>query len=79
MGQDGRRQGDVRLTLDHDEAVQVFANLTAEQYDLAVRAHMNAQRVVIRGILNRGPRLSVVSGVESFELLDQARLGVRFT
>lgn len=44
FGDDGRRQGEVRLTLYHeDEAVKASAELSAEQYDRAVQAHMSGQ------------------------------------
>ncbi len=76
LGNDGRRRGEVRLTLyQEDEAIKSSADLTADQYDSAASAHMSGRRVVIRGVLNRGPRLSVVNGVVSFELLMQAQIG----
>jgi hypothetical protein len=78
IGADGRRQGDIRLTLYHeDEAIKAAASLTADQYEWAVRAHVDGWRVVIRGVLNRGARLSTVSGVQAFEPLDQRQLEFR--
>jgi hypothetical protein len=75
LGPDGRRRGEVRLTLYHeDEALKASANLSWEQYECAARAHMSGQRVVIRGVLNLGPRLSVVNGIEGFDLLTQVSL-----
>ena len=76
LGEDGRRRGEVRLTIYHeDEAIKAAADLNAEQYDAAVRAHVSGQRIVARGLLNRGPRLSVLNGIVSFGLLVQAQIG----
>jgi hypothetical protein len=76
LGEDGRRRGEVRLTIYHeDEAIKATADLNAEQYDAGVRAHVSGQRVVVRGVLNRGPRLSVLSGIVSFGMLVQAQAG----
>jgi hypothetical protein len=76
LGDDGRRRGEVRLTVYHeDEAVKAAADLSAEQYESAARAHMTGQRVVVRGVLNRGPRLSTLNGIVSFGLLIQVQLG----
>lgn len=73
LGDDGRRRGEVRLTVYHeDEAVKATADLNAEQYESAARAHMAGQRVVVRGVLNRGPRLSTLNGIVSFGALVQA-------
>jgi hypothetical protein len=77
LGEDGRRRGEVRLTIYHeDEAIKATADLNAEQYDTAVRAHVSGQRVVVRGVLNRGSRLSVLNGIVSFGLLVQAQIGI---
>lgn len=76
LGEDGRRRGEVRLTIYHeDEAIKATADLNAEQYDAAVRSHVSGQRVVVRGVLNRGMRLSVLSGIVTFGLLVQTQIG----
>lgn len=36
---------------------------------------MSGLRVVVRGVLSRGPRLSGLSGIVSFGLLVQAQIG----
>jgi hypothetical protein len=60
-----------------DEAIKASASLTPEQYNMAVRAHVDGGPVVIRGILNRGARVSVVSAVQGFEPLEQRQLAFR--
>jgi len=76
MDPDGRRQGDVRLTIYHeDEVVKARTQLNADQYDLAGHAHMTGHAVVIAGILQRGPRVSTITDVTTFELLKHDRLG----
>jgi hypothetical protein len=71
IGSDGRRQGDIRLTLySEDEAIKAAANLTPDECDAAVRAHLRGRRVVIQGLLNRGPRLSVIKNIARFDVLE---------
>jgi hypothetical protein len=69
VGDDGKRQGEVRLTLLHEsETVKARANLTPAQYELADEAHMHSRQVVINGILSRGFRISTVSDITEFNL-----------
>jgi hypothetical protein len=73
LDEDGRRRGEVRLTICHEGAtVEAWAYLSAGQYESAVLAHMRGQQVVIRGVLSRGPRLSSLKEIVSFAPLVQA-------
>ncbi len=77
LGEDGRRQGEVRLTLyQEDEVIKARVNLNADQYARAIQAHVAAHATLVRGVLNRGPRISTLSDVESFELLPQVGPGI---
>ena len=49
------------------DAVKARANLSPEQYAMAVRAHMRGRPISIRGVLVRGPRLSSVVDIGAFE------------
>ena len=70
FGADGRREGEVWLTLYRgEEVVKATAYLTAEQYECALRAHVDGRRVVIRGVLSRDAPLQELEGIVSFGLL----------
>ena len=72
IGADGRRHGEVRLTLYHeDEAFKARATLSSDQYDLAVRAHIAGRYVCVRGVLTRASRVATLGDVDAFDLLQQ--------
>jgi hypothetical protein len=67
----GRRYGEVTLSIilgDDDEIVRARAILDAQQYSIAVDAHMQNRYVVVTAILDRSSRLSTVRDVTGFEL-----------
>ena len=73
MGEDGKRSGEVILRLltpDGDELVRARANLTADQYELADKAHMtDGAFVKVAGKLHPGRQPRQLSDIKSFELL----------
>jgi len=70
VGEDGRRQGEVRLVIfDEDEVLRARANLSAEQYAAANEAHMGARKIYVQGLLKRGPRLCTIGDIVDFRLL----------
>lgn len=73
MGPDGRRAGEVilrLLTADGDELVRARANLTADQYDQADKAHMqDGAFVKVAGKLHHGRQPRQLSDIKSFELM----------
>ncbi len=72
---DGRRAGDVilrLLTAEGDELVRVRANLTAEQYELAHKAHIkDGVFVKIAGRLHPGRQPRRLNEITSFELMEK--------
>lgn len=72
VGADGRRAGEVLLTLlKDDEQLRARVNLDASQYEVALAAHERGDAyVVVRGILHRGARISRVERVRGLELFD---------
>lgn len=75
IGESARREGEIRLSLlNEDEIVKARANLTAEQYALADQAHMQARKISVTGILDRGPRLSNLREVGEFRILSEELL-----
>ena len=73
MGPDGKRAGEVilrLLTADGDELVRARANLTAEQYEQADKAHMkDGAFVKVSGKLHPGRQPRQLSDIKSFELM----------
>ena len=73
MGEDGKRSGEVILRLltpDGDELVRARANLTADQYKLADKAHMtDGAFVKVAGKLHPGRQPRQLSDIKSFELM----------
>jgi hypothetical protein len=72
IGPDGRRAGEVILSLlTHDsELVRARANLTADQYDQADKAHMqDGAFVKVAGKLHPGRQPRQLSDIKSFELM----------
>lgn len=62
---------EVRLTLFLDgEQVRATAELTADEYQIAFRAHFDNELVCMRGELERLPRLNRLNSVENFHLLE---------
>jgi len=55
----GEREGEVVFTIfDDDQLVRAKATLSKEQYQTAYEAHNPTRPLVVRGHLNRGPRVS---------------------
>lgn len=72
MGTDGRRAGDVILSLltSDGEQVRARASLNADQYAQADRAHMTEGAFVkVKGKLSPGRQPRLLSDIQSFELL----------
>jgi hypothetical protein len=77
MGGDGRRSGEVRLTVyQDDEPITARVNLNPAQYEIAIRAHESGRYVVALGLLDRGPRISTLTGLGEFEAVEQGRLNL---
>ena len=58
-GDAGAREGEVVFTIfDDDQLVRARATLSKEQYQTAYEAHNPTRPLVVRGHLNRGPRVS---------------------
>lgn len=72
MGQDGKRSGEVILSLlsPDGEQVRARASLNAEQYDQADKAHMtDGAYVKVTGKLHPGRQPRQLSDIKSFELM----------
>lgn len=72
MGQDGKRSGEVILSLllPDGEQVRARANLDAAQYDQADKAHMTDRAYVkVAGRLRPGRQPRQLSDITSFELM----------
>jgi len=66
-----RRYGEViLLTLSEYEVIRVRADLTADQYKVAVEAHISGKVVTIFGTLQRAKRLHRIIDVKSFGIAD---------
>jgi len=58
-GDAGSREGEVVFTIfDDDQLVRAKATLSKDQYQTAYEAHNPTRPLVVRGHLNRGPRVS---------------------
>jgi hypothetical protein len=68
-GEDRRRRGEVHITLllDDGESLRARAELPAEDYAEAIRAHESTEPVRFEAILNRLPRLSQLTSVQKFQ------------
>lgn len=72
MGEDGLRQGDVRLTVYHEgEAIRTRVSLDPARYEIALRAHMTGRYLVASGTLDRGPRVATLTDVGHLDVLDR--------
>lgn len=73
MGDDGRRSGEVILSLlIESETVRVRTNLTADQYGVADKAHMNdGTYVKLSGRLSPGRQPRQLGNLQSFELISK--------
>jgi hypothetical protein len=72
MGQDGRRSGEVILSLlsPDGEQLRARANLNADQYEQADKAHMSDKAfVMVAGKLHPGRQPRQLTGIEIFELM----------
>lgn len=72
MGPDGRRAGEVILSLltSDGEQLRAKASLNADQYAQADRAHMtDGAFVKVKGKLHPGRQPRLLSDIQSFELL----------
>ena len=73
VGDDGRRTGDVVLSIlqEDGEAVRARAELNPEQYATAVKAHMQGVGYVwVRGVLRTGTRMGRVERLTEFRVAD---------
>ena len=65
-----RPSGEVRFTLiDQGEEIRTRADLSAEDYAMAGKAHLTRQVVSFKGILQRLPRLNRINDVKEFHLV----------
>ena len=65
-----RPSGEVRFTLlDQGEEIRARADLSAEDYALAGKAHLARQVVSFKGILQRLPRLNRINEVQEFDVV----------
>ena len=63
--------GEVRFTLfDQGEEIRAKADLNAEDYALAGRAHLAGEVVSFKGVLQRLPRLNRINEVTDFQIVD---------
>ena len=72
MGENGKRSGEVVLSLFTSEGEQLRsrATLAVEQYALADKAHMtDGEYVVVAGKLHPGRQPRLLSDIRSFELM----------
>lgn len=72
VGDDGRRAGEVVFSLlsPDGETIRARANLNAEQYEEASRAHQGGRTyVAVRGVLLRGARVSRIDPVRQLRML----------
>jgi len=71
----GLREGEVVFTLfDDGEVLRAKASLTAEQYEVAYRAHNPSRQLVVVGELSRGPRVSRLSNITSIRPAEFANI-----
>ncbi len=67
---DSRPEGEVRLSLfDREEEFRARADLRADDYEEAAKAHLNSRLVFIKGVLERLPRLNRLRDVSEFEIV----------
>ena len=72
IGLTGRREGDVELSLFIDgTGVRARAFLEADQHQLADSAYMSGATVRVVGTLDRRPRVSRLTGVTRFGVVEQ--------
>ncbi|MFO1044174.1 MAG: hypothetical protein U0941_20510 [Planctomycetaceae bacterium] len=68
-GDAGAREGEVVLTIfDDDQLVRARATLSKEQYQTAYEAHNPTRPLMVRGHLNRGPRVSRLTQIAELRL-----------
>ncbi|CAK8716217.1 hypothetical protein GCAAIG_05630 [Candidatus Electronema halotolerans] len=75
VGEDGRRSGEVilALLLEDEEVVRARAVLGPDEYARAVQAHNKGRTyIMVKGVLQRGNRISSLQQVESFDLVGQS-------
>ncbi|MEM9457555.1 MAG: hypothetical protein AAGF11_25475 [Myxococcota bacterium] len=75
VGDDGRRAGEVYFSLlpTSGDPLRVRANLGAEHYQIAMRAHYHGHAYVrLVGVLHRGARVGRIESLEHIELLTHA-------
>jgi hypothetical protein len=67
---EGRRSGEVTLSVIHqDEILPTKANLSADEYEIADRAHMSGLMVSLKGNLHLGLRVNKINDISDFKLL----------
>ena len=72
-GPDNRPAGEVTLAfLDEGEEKLSRArlDLSVDDYAKAIKAHSATSIVTVRGLLHRGPRISVITDYRLFEIID---------
>lgn len=68
-GVDGEREGEVIFTIfDDDQVIRTKARLDRAQYRVAYEAHTPIRPLVVRGILQRGPRVSRLTEISELRV-----------
>jgi hypothetical protein len=73
-GPDNRLQGLVTLEIPlegMEKFIKARLDLTADDYEKAIKAHMARDMVRLAGVLHRGPRVSVIRNYREFENIDE--------
>lgn len=70
-GEDGRPSGPVQVTIFHeDELLRASLDLSTSDHATAIRAYETNAPVSFRGVLYRAPRLSRITQISNFQLLE---------
>jgi hypothetical protein len=73
-GPDGRPSGPVQVTIFHEEELlRASLELSADEHAVAIRAYETNAPVTFRGVLYRAPRLSRITEISNFQLLDMQK------
>ena len=71
-GPDRRPQGDVTLAIPFEERLlKARLVLSVDDYAKAIKAHATNSVVMLRGVLHRGARISVIKSYREFEVIDE--------
>lgn len=74
-GTSGRPQGFVTVAFvveGEDKLLRARLDLSADEYAKAIRAHATNSIVMLKGVLHRGARVSVIRDHREFEVIDEA-------